>query len=60
MKIREIPWFDRPWTRLKNKGVSNLSNAELLAVVLGRVNGVRTTISICFCFFSSDKRRDNV
>jgi len=25
MKIREIPWFDRPWTRLKNKGVSNLS-----------------------------------
>jgi len=38
MKIREIPWFDRPWTRLKNKGVSNLSNAELLAVVLGRGN----------------------
>lgn len=38
MKIREIPWFDRPWTRLKNKGVSNLSNAELLAIVLGRGN----------------------
>jgi len=38
MKIRDIPWFDRPWTRLKNKGVSNLSNAELLAVVLGRGN----------------------
>ena len=38
MKIREIPWFDRPWTRLKNKGVSNLSNAELLAVVMGRGN----------------------
>lgn len=36
MKIREIPWFDRPWTRLKKKGVSNLGNAELLAIVLGR------------------------
>jgi len=36
MKIKEIPWFDRPWTRLKKKGVSNLSNAELLAIILGR------------------------
>ena len=38
MKIKELPWFDRPWTRLKKKGVSALSDAELLATVLGRGN----------------------
>ncbi len=38
MKIKELPWFDRPWTRLKKKGLSALSDAELLAVVLGRGN----------------------
>ncbi len=46
MKIREIPWFDRPWTRLKNKGVSNLSNAELLAAVLGRGNKKENAIDL--------------
>ena len=38
MKIKELPWYDRPWTRLKKKGVSALSDAELLATVLGRGN----------------------
>jgi DNA repair protein RadC len=46
MKIREIPWFDRPWTRLKEKGVSNLSNAELLAAVLGRGNKKENAIDL--------------
>ena len=36
MKIKELPWYDRPWTRLKKKGVSALSDAELLATVLDR------------------------
>jgi len=36
MKIREIPWYNRPGTRLKRKGVSSLSDAELLAIVFGR------------------------
>jgi len=36
MKIKDMPWDNRPGMRLKNKGVSSLSNAELLAVVLGR------------------------
>ena len=38
MKIKELPWYDRPWTRLKKKGVFALSDAELLATVLGRGN----------------------
>lgn len=36
MKIKEMPWFTRPWTRLKKQGVSSLSDSELLAIVLGR------------------------
>ena len=36
MKIKDIPWDNRPGMRLKKKGVSSLSNAELLAIVLGR------------------------
>jgi len=38
MKIKEIPWYNRPGIRLKKKGVGSLSDAELLAVVLGRGN----------------------
>ena len=34
MRLKDISWFDRPWTRIRKKGVSNLSNAELLAAVL--------------------------
>ena len=36
MKIKEMPWFNRPGARLKRKGVFSLSDSELLAVVLGR------------------------
>jgi len=36
MKIKEMPWFTRPWTRLKKQGVSSLSDSELLAIVLGQ------------------------
>lgn len=36
MKIKEMPWFNRPGARLKRKGVFSLSDAELLAIVLGR------------------------
>ena len=38
MKIKDIPWDNRPGIRLKKEGVSSLSNAELLAIVLGRGN----------------------
>ncbi len=36
MKLKEIPWYNRPGTRLKRKGVTSLSDAELLAIVFGR------------------------
>lgn len=36
MKIKEMPFYNRPGVRLKRKGVSALSDSELLAVVLGR------------------------
>lgn len=36
MKVWEIPWFERPGARLKRNGASGLSDAELLAIVLGR------------------------
>lgn len=36
MKVWEMPWFERPGVRLKRYGVDVLSDAELLAIVLGR------------------------
>ncbi len=46
MKIRDIPWYNRPGIRLKKKGVSALSDAELLAVVLGRGNKKENAVDI--------------
>lgn len=36
MKIKDMPWFNRPGARLKRKGAFSLSDAELLAIVIGR------------------------
>jgi len=36
MKIKDMPWFNRPGARLRRKGVFSLSDAELIAIVLGR------------------------
>jgi DNA repair protein RadC len=36
MKVWEMPWFERPGARLKRNGPGVLSDAELLAIVLGR------------------------
>ncbi|EMR73850.1 DNA replication and repair protein RadC [Thermoplasmatales archaeon SCGC AB-539-N05] len=46
MKIKEIPWYNRPGIRLKKKGVGSLSDAELLAVVLGRGNTEENAVDI--------------
>lgn len=46
MKIREIPWYNRPGIRLKKKGPSSLSDAELLAVVIGRGNKKENAIDL--------------
>jgi DNA repair protein RadC len=36
MKVWDMPWFERPGARLKRGGPEGLSDAELLAIVLGR------------------------
>ena len=46
MKIRDIPWYNRPGMRLKKKGVGSLSDAELLAVVIGRGNTKENAIDL--------------
>ena len=38
MKIKDIPWYDRPGARLSREGAEGLSNAELLAILLGKGN----------------------
>ena len=46
MRIKEIPWYNRPGIRLKKKGVGSLSDAELLAVLLGRGNTNENAVDI--------------
>jgi DNA repair protein RadC len=46
MKIKEMPWYNRPGIRLKRKGVSYLSDSELLAIILGRGNKEENAIDI--------------
>lgn len=46
MKIRDIPWDNRPGVRLKKEGVSSLSNAEILAIVIGRGNYKENAIDL--------------
>jgi DNA repair protein RadC len=36
MKIKDMPWYTQPWTRVENDGVSAMNDAELLAAVLGK------------------------
>lgn len=46
MKISDIPWQNRPGIRLKQEGALALSNADLLAIVLGRGNFEENAIDI--------------
>ncbi|MFO7678142.1 MAG: DNA repair protein RadC [Thermoplasmatota archaeon] len=46
MKIKDIPWYNRPGVRLKKKGVNHLSDAELLAIVLGRGNKEENAVDL--------------
>jgi len=46
MRIKEIPWYNRPGIRLKKKGVSHLSDADLLAIVIGRGNQKENAIDL--------------
>ena len=46
MRLKEIPWYNRPGVRLKKKGVSHLSDAELLAIVIGRGNQEENAVDL--------------
>ena len=46
MNIREMPCFERPGARLKRSGPEVLSDAELLAVVLGRGSKKKTSSTV--------------
>lgn len=36
MRIKDLPWFNRPASKLRRKGVESLDDAELLAVIFGK------------------------
>ena len=33
MRLKDIPWFNQPWTKLKRNGIQSLDDAELLATI---------------------------
>ncbi len=38
MRMKDIPWFNRPWTKLKRNGPAALDDAELLSLIFMRGN----------------------
>ena len=46
MNIKEIPWFNRPWTKIKREGISTLDDAELISVIFGRGNAEYNAIDL--------------
>ena len=36
MNIKDLPWFDRPGERLRQKGVEALNSSDLLSILLGK------------------------
>lgn len=36
MRIKDLPWFNRPASKLRRKGVESLDDAELLAILFGK------------------------
>ncbi len=46
MKMKDIPWYNRPGVRLKRNGVDSLSDAELLSILLTRGNKKENVIDL--------------
>ena len=46
MKIKEMPWYNQPWMRVENDGVSAMNDAELLAAVLGEGYGEDNAVDL--------------
>jgi len=39
MKIKDLPWYNRPGFKLTKKGVESLSDTELLSIKLNKKIG---------------------
>ena len=46
MKIKELPLSERPYEKLENYGADNLSNAELLAIIIKTGTKEESSVSI--------------
>lgn len=46
MKIKDLPWFNRPGFKLTKKGVDSLDDAELLAIIFGRGSKKESAIEL--------------
>lgn len=46
MRLKDIPWFNRPWNKIKRNGISSLDDAELLSVIFIRGNIDENAIEI--------------
>lgn len=46
MKIKDIPWFNRPGFKLTRNGVGSLDDAELLAIIFGIGNRDENAIEL--------------
>ena len=46
MKLKEMPWYNQPWSRVENDGVSAMNDAELLAAVLGEGYGADNAVDL--------------
>ncbi len=46
MRMKSIPWFNRPWTKTKRNGVSKLDDAELLALIFVKGNKQHNSVEL--------------
>lgn len=46
MHIKKMPFYTRPWYKIKTKGAGSLDEAELLAVIFGKGNYENSAINI--------------
>ena len=46
MRMKDIPWFNRPWTKVKRNGVSAMDDAELLALIFIKGNRRQNAVEL--------------
>lgn len=46
MRIKDLPWFNRPASKLRRKGVESLDDAELLAIIFGKGNKEESALEL--------------